>query len=327
MPFSLSKTDEEAENIRPLLEKINRQHGRIPNGELPAPFGISHKGGRMPGQAWDDPTFHPQNFIPLGGKLIEYREVLPEEKLAAIGNACKKGDAATLKRLLFSRLSGTKDYVGVDLGFKCQGKEAVQTFMDALPEQLTCLDLNLKGNHLMVPGMKALAEGLARLKRLQQLQLDLSQNRAQAEGIEIVMKAVPKTVIRLTILCGSMRMGLPGVKAIADNLPPNLKDFTVDLHDGLMGDDGCVYLSQKLPKTLEHLDIHMAGDQGWLTNRGYWIFDRLFGDPKNPEGLPNVTKDNFRCVRDDRRKCVQQYEVTKNTWELVQRWGPHENVC
>lgn len=325
MPFTITKTDEEANDIGKVLERINREQGRTKD-QAPGLLIKGHNGGRMFTQAWDDPTMHPTNFVPLGGQLIEYRDVLPEDKLTAIGDACKRGDVAALNRLLFSRLGG-KDYVGVDLGFKCQGKDAVQTFMKALPEQLKGLDLNLKGNNLMVAGVKAFAEGIAKLKNLTQLQVDLSQNRAQAQGIDIFMSAIPKTVTRLTLLCGGMKMGLPGVKAIADNLPPNLTDFTVDLHDGLMGDEGCVYLSQRLPKTLEKLDIHMRGDQGWLTNRGYWMFDRLIGDPENSEGLPNLKNENFRCQRNNTRDCVQQYEVTKNTWELVQRWGPHENVC
>lgn len=326
MPFTITKTDEEADDIQPTLDRINREFGRKPD-TLPGLLNRGHQGGRNYFQAWDDPTMHPTNFCPLGGYLLEFNEVLPEDKLAAIGDACKNGDTSTVSRLLFKRLSGAKDYVGVDLGFKCQGKAAVQTFMNALPQELQTLCVNLKGNNLMVPGVRAVAEGLAKFKNLKQLHVDLSQNRAQVQGIEIFMKAVPKTVTHFTILCGGMRMGLPGVKAIADNLPPSLKSFIVDLHDGLIGDEGCAYLAERLPKTLEFLDIHMRGDQAWLTSRGYWLFDRLIGNPNDPKGLPKIKNDDFRVVRGDPRDCVQQYEVTEKTWDLVQRWLPHENVC
>lgn len=327
MVFTITTTDEEADDIGPVLERINREKGRPPRpGMEHLKLMKGHNGGRSYPQAWDDPTMHTQNEIPLGGQLIEYEDLLSEEKCVAIGEACKRADSAAVKSLLgISRLSGTKKYIGVDLAFNCQGRQAAQVFMQALPAGLESLDLNLKGNHLMIPGISVVADGLP--KALKHLQVELSHNKLQVQGVEIFMKAIPTTVTRLTVGCGGMRMGLPGVRALADNLPPKLTDLTLDLHDGLMGDDGCIHLSQHLPKTLEKLNIHMQGDQALLTNRGYWIFDRLIGDAKNPHALPKLIRENFRCVRNDTRECVQQYEVTEKEWELVQRWGPHENVC
>lgn len=329
MPFTISKTDEEADDIGPLLDKINRENGRVGRmvGErMVGKLGKGHAGGRNYTQAWDDPTMHPTDSIPLGGKLITYREELSDSKISAISEACRRGDVAAVRSLLgFSHLGSSKKYVGVDLGFKCQGQQSVKTFMQALPAELEALDVNLQGNQLMLPGIKVVSEGLP--KNLQQLSVDLSHNRIQVSGVEMFMKALPRTVTCLTIGCSGMKMGLPGVKAIADNLPQNLVNFTVDLHDGRLGDDGCIYLAHALPKTLEHLKIHMRGDQGHLTNRGYWIFDRLIGDPDGPHCLPKLTNDCFRCVRDDTRACVQQYEIGEKSWDLVQRWLPHQNVC
>jgi len=324
MVFTISTNDEEANDVGPVLDRINRNVGRY--GDERMTLAKGRHGGRQYGQASDDPTLTLTDSVALGGQLIQYEETIADEKLEAIGEACKIGDCSAVRSLLgFSRLGSTKKYVGVDLGFKCQGHQAAQTFMKALPADLEALDLSLKGNQLMLPGIKVVAEGLP--KKLKQLKVDLSSNKIQAKGVEIFMKAVPQTVTSLTIGCSGMRMGLPGVKAIADNLPQNLIDFTIDLHDGLVGDEGCVYLSQKLPKTLQRLEIHLRGEQAYLTNRGYWIFDRLINDPDNPYGLPLLTLDNFECFRNSTQECVKQYEMTEKSWELVQRWGPHENVC
>lgn len=325
MPFTISKTEEEADNLLPVLTEINRRHGsRRDFG--PLHLGLSHTGGRCYTQGWDDPYMHPTDGIPQGGQLMYFQDPVPEHKLSAIAEACKKKDVAAVKTLLgFSRLGGGKTALEVDLGGRCQGQQAIQTFMKALPENLESLSVNLKCNMLLLPGITAVANGLP--KNLQTLRVDLTQNRIQVQGVEVFMKAVPRTVTSLTVGCGSMKMGMPGVKAIADNLPPNLTSLYIDLHDGLIGDEGVVYLAQKLPKTLTALEIHMRGDQGWLTTKGYWYFDRLINDPLNPNGLPNIEVDDFRIVRNQEHECVQQYGITEKSRELVQRWPQYENVC
>jgi hypothetical protein len=325
MPFTLTKTDEEAENIQQILNEINIKSGsRRDVG--PLHLVTTHKGGREYIQGWDDPTMHPVDGIARGGQLLYFQDPVPEHKLAAIAEACKRNDPAAVKSLLgFSRLASGKTTVEVDLGGRCHGQKAIQAFMKALPENLEALSVHLKCNMLMLPGITAVADGLP--KNLRSLHVDLTQNKLQAQGVEIFMKAIPSSVTSLTLGCGSMKMGVPGVKVIADNLPPSLTSLYVDLHDGILGDEGVMYLAQRLPKTLTELEIHMRGDQGMLTTKGYWYFDRLINDPLNPDGLPNVEMKNFRIVRNQEYQCVQQYGITEEKRELIQRWPPNENVC
>jgi hypothetical protein len=327
MPFTLTQNEEDAttENLRKIFNKLNAEGGSWRDAG-PLNFTVSHEGGRCYLQGWDDFTMHPSDGIPHGGRLISLVDPVPEHKVAALAAALKRNDVAAAKSALgISRLGATKTSVEVDLGGKCMGQKAVETFMKALPENLESLIVNLKCNMLMLPGITAVAAGLP--KNLKTLKIDLTQNKLQVQGVEVFMKALPKSLTILTLGCGTMRMGLPGVKVIADNLPPNLSSLYIDLHDGLIGDEGVIYLGQKLPKTLTELEIHMRGDQGYLTSKGHWYFDRLLDDPANPYNLPNLDKDNYRVVRNQEYECVQQFGITEQNQRLVRRWENYENVC
>mmetsp|Transcript_142237 Transcript_142237/g.248002 ORF Transcript_142237/g.248002 Transcript_142237/m.248002 type:complete len:310 (-) Transcript_142237:126-1055(-) len=309
MPFPLTKTEEDFERLDELIEDSKQEPG--------------HQGGRNMFAAWCDANYESAE---TGGKVILYNEEMSADHATILANACKSEDIPTLKKVLgITRLGPKPKSVEVDLGFKSLTPKAVEVLMKELPANLENFSVNLKGNQLMMTGVKAVAAGLP--KKLRILRVDLGQNKLGAAGVEVFMKAVPDTVQELTLGVSNMRMGLPGVKAIADNLPPGLEELYLDICDGLLGDDGCIYLSRRLPKTLKKLNIWMRGDQGFITNRGHWIFDRLINDPLNPYNLPELTVRNYKNVRNSERDCVQQYEMTKNTWELQQRWLPNENVC
>lgn len=309
MPFTMTKTEEDLERLDEIIEDWRQVPG--------------HQGGREQFLAWVDPHYESQE---TGGVLIRYDEEMSEDHATILANSCKNADIPNVKKVLgITRLGPAPKKVEVDLGFKGLTPKAVEVFMKELPANLENFSVNLKGNQLMQKGIKAVAAGLP--QKLRVLRVDLGQNKIGAEGFEVFMKAVPASVQSLTLGVSNMRMGLPGVKAIADNLPPGLEELYLDICDGLMGDDGCVYLSRRFPKTLKKLHIWMRGDQGYITNRGHWVFDRLIDDPLNPYNLPELTVSNYRNIRNIERDNVQQYQMTSNTWELQQRWLPNENVC
>eukprot|EP00913_Durusdinium_trenchii_P003020 g2792.t1 len=88
-----------------------------------------------------------------------------------------------------------------------------------------------------------------------------------------------------------MKMGAAGAAALAEAIPPQVKDLSLDLFGNKIGDDGMDLISKALPKSLELL--HVVLQQNDLSRRGFFMLDRQIGDPLNQRFLPKLKPENF----------------------------------
>lgn len=289
MVFTMIKDLEEAEHMDKVIEK---------NGRLVGPYG-----GRSLMEGFADWTLKP---IPVGGQLINYDEdrvmlnqhdwnkekgELAEETAVAIGEACKRGGVSDVQRLIgVSKLGGSPKELKVDMGFKLQGLKSIQTFMKALPADLEVLMVNLKGNMLMLPGIKVVAAGLP--KTLKTLRVDLSQNKLHNAGVEIFMKSIPRCVVDLTLGFHAMPLRVEGARIIGDNLKElELVNLYIDLWGTELTDDGTTYIARRLPKTIEKFMVNIFGPNH-LATRGHFIFQRLTENEGSEFHLPKLLPKN-----------------------------------
>merc|ERR1712203_771997 len=89
-----------------------------------------------------------------------------------------------------------------------------------------------------------------------------------------------------------MKMGPEGAKALAASMPPNLKEYALDIYGNDVKDEGVVAISRALPKSIEYLNVMLLGNG--LSRTGFNVLDRQIDDPLNQYELPKLTRANFK---------------------------------
>ena len=128
-----------------------------------------------------------------------------------------------------------------------------------LPCELSELCLDFRDCRLPAAGVRALAQNLPELLRLQDLRLHLGGCDLLAEDACIVMSQLPSSLEALQLGFEGCPLGASGAYAVAEGIPQGLRSLHLDLDWCNIQADGSVALSRNLPPQLEKLHLGLGG--------------------------------------------------------------------